>query len=210
MSKDHFYDGLFYHFFIDPLLWRVRRLVAERVEPGSSLLDVGCGTGRLLLALRDRCRRLAGVERSARMVRFARRRTKHLPHIRILEADAARLPEFPAGSFDYAVASMVFHETEESNRLPVLAEMARVARRLIVVDYEVPIKFTPSALLVGTIERLAGKGHHLNFLSFRKSGGIPALFARSGLRIDETLSFSVRTLRLAAARTGAPAVPGPR
>ena len=58
--QDNFYDGWLYHLFVDPVLRRVRRLVRDQVTAGSSLIDIGCGTGELLFSLADRCSELVG------------------------------------------------------------------------------------------------------------------------------------------------------
>ena len=138
--KDHFYEGWLYHFLVDPLLRRVHQLVRSQVKPGSTLIDIGCGTGELLFSLADLSSQLVGVETSKRMCSFANRqaRRRGFNNVQIFFGDGAKLDNFSAGSFDYAIASMVLHEMEASQRLPVLKEMKRLAPHLIVVDYRVP------------------------------------------------------------------------
>lgn len=52
--------------------------------------------------------------------------------VRFLRSDALRLP-FADGSFDYAVTSLFLHHLDDDTAVAALREMARVARRGIVV-----------------------------------------------------------------------------
>jgi len=154
--KDHFYEGWLYHFLVDPLLRRVRRLVRSQVKPGSTLIDIGCGTGELLFSLADVGAKLVGVETSKRMWSFAngQARRRGYNNVQILLGDGAKLQSFSAGFFDYALACMVLHEMDVGQRLPVLKEMRRLAPQVIVVDYRVP----PPANLATATCRFIGVG----------------------------------------------------
>ena len=66
---------------------------------------------------------------------------------------------------------MVLHEMGVSQRLPVLREMQRLARNLVLVDYRVPPPANLAAVICRIIERLAGNYHYRNYLSFTKDGG---------------------------------------
>jgi len=86
------------------------------------LLDVGCGTGANLLALRDRAVP-AGIDFSPEAVRWCRGRGLADTAV----ASAAALP-FPEGRFDVALSCDVLcHASLPDKRAP-LAEMARVLR----------------------------------------------------------------------------------
>ena len=51
----------------------------------------------------------------------------------LLRADGFRLP-FPDASFDFVTSSLVFHHFPEAAAAGLLAEMARVARRAVLVN----------------------------------------------------------------------------
>ncbi len=187
--KNHFYEGWLYHLFVDPALRRMRRMIGAQVEPGSTLIDIGCGTGELLFFLADMCSELVGIEASYRMWDYASKRVGAFSPVRILHGDGARLEDFSNGHFDYATACMVFHEMEESQRFPVLREMQRVARTLILVDYRVPPPTNIEASLCRLIERLAGKTHYGNYTSFARAGGLPFLMKAVDLTIQKEISF---------------------
>ncbi len=83
------------------------------------VLDVGCGTGRLVAALAERGVDAAGVDSSREMLAVARRK---LPGSTLLEGTAEELP-FPDGSFDRVVFHLVVHLVD---REAALAETFRV------------------------------------------------------------------------------------
>jgi ubiquinone/menaquinone biosynthesis C-methylase UbiE len=109
------------------------RLIAEDVARycrGGRILDVGMGTGRLLLVLRRSVpdAQLAGVDISPGMVSKARANVERAGSsgtIELREAAAAALP-FPDGAFDLAVSTGSIHHWKD----PVagLDEMYRVLR----------------------------------------------------------------------------------
>jgi SAM-dependent methyltransferase len=192
------YDGWLYHLAVDPALARARRLVRDQVRRGSALIDMGCGTGALLFSLADWCSGLAGVERSGRMWNYGRRRAEALGlnQIRFVRGDATRVDTFRDSSFDYASATMVFHETEREKRLPLLEEMRRLAPTLIIVDYRVPLPAGLSGVFIRLIERLAGRDHYRNFRSFVALGGLAPLLMKQGLSVEEEITLHGSSLHL--------------
>jgi len=76
----------------------VEELVASIIPPGRSVLEIGCGTGDVLAALRPS--HGVGVDFSERMV--ARARTKY-PQLKFVVGDADALPL--RGPFDFVVLS---------------------------------------------------------------------------------------------------------
>jgi len=88
---------------------RVRRylraeieFVLDRVEPGTRLLELGCGYGRALAPLLERAARVVGIDTSAASLRLARERVGREEGCDLVLADAGRLP-FADGSFDFVV-----------------------------------------------------------------------------------------------------------
>lgn len=196
--QDRFYEGWLYHLLIDPTLLRVRRLIRSQVKPGTTLIDFGCGTGELIFSLADRCSELVGVEASKRMWSYGswRVRNQGLNKARLIHGDGAQLESFPSGSFDYATACMVLHEMHGSQRLPVLREMQRLARTLILVDYRVPPPSNLEASICRLVERLAGRRHYDNFADFVRAGGLVPLLENLGLSIETEISVQKRCFHL--------------
>ena len=95
------------------------------------ILDVGCGSGPLLAALRDRGAIVTGIDKSAGMLELARRRLGDDADLLVAELGSP-LP-FPDDTFDDVTASLVLHYLEDWG--PALAELRRVLKpggRLIV------------------------------------------------------------------------------
>src|ERR1700676_1540496 len=102
-------------------------VIGEIVEPGSRVLDLGCGEGELLAWLLEHKRVLArGVEISPAQVRRAIGRG-----VSVYQGDIDEgLADYPDNAFDYVILSQTLQETRAP--LQVLKEMLRVGRRAIV------------------------------------------------------------------------------
>lgn len=108
--------------------YKLDLLAALRIEPGQTVLDVGCGPGTDLAALADATGpdgRVYGVDQDPKMVETARVRLADRPNVEIRPADAHRLP-FEAGSIDRARTDRVLMHVAEPGA--VLGEFYRVLR----------------------------------------------------------------------------------
>jgi methionine biosynthesis protein MetW len=102
-------------------------LVADMVEPGSRVLDIGCGDGALLALLRDR-RNVdgRGIELSREGVSDCM--AKGLP---VIQGDAdTDLAGYPDDAFDYVILSQTIQATRQPRT--VLENLLRIGRRAIV------------------------------------------------------------------------------
>ncbi len=102
-------------------------MIAEMVEPGSRVLDLGCGEGELLGWLRDHKRVDAqGVEIDSNKVRRAIGRG-----VSVYQSDIDEgLADYPEGAFDFVILSQTLQEMRYPLR--VLREMLRVGRHVII------------------------------------------------------------------------------
>jgi SAM-dependent methyltransferase len=95
-----------------------------RVEPGSRVLDVGCGTGTLSLALAKRGAQPVGVDASESYLDGARRLRAH-PDVAYEHGDARHL-RYSSASFDACVSTLAIDVIPEVGL--VATEMRRVTR----------------------------------------------------------------------------------
>ena len=102
-------------------------IISQIVEPGSKVLDLGCGGGELLAWLAENKNVDArGVEIDGSKVRQAIARG-----VSAYQGDIDQgLADYPDGVFDYVILSQTLQQTREP--LVVLREMLRVGRRAIV------------------------------------------------------------------------------
>jgi ubiquinone/menaquinone biosynthesis C-methylase UbiE len=109
---------------LDPIQRTVLQQAAEQVERPGAILDVGCGTGRLLKSARARFpgAKLVGVDAAIEMVKQARR-SDPSGTIQFQQATAEHLP-FPVASFDLVFSTMTFHHWQDQAQ--GAAEVARV------------------------------------------------------------------------------------
>jgi SAM-dependent methyltransferase len=108
-----------------PLL-AVELIAFAGIASGDSVLDLGCGTGSLALALTARAepREIIGVDIAAPYIDFAAARTAD-PRARFRVGDGGAL-DFPDGGFDRALSLLALNFMSRPAR--ALAEMRRVTR----------------------------------------------------------------------------------
>ena len=107
-----------------PIQRTVLQLAEEQVGPPAAILDVGCGTGKLLKSAKARFpgAKLVGVDAAIEMVKYAHA-SNPTGTIQFQQAMAEDLP-FPGVSFDLVFSTMTFHHWPNQSR--GAAEVARV------------------------------------------------------------------------------------
>lgn len=178
-----------YDLVVEPMQAGVRRVALEvvRPEPSWQVLDVGCGTGTGIAAYLEAGCSVSGVDVSEAMLEKARSRVGDRADLRLGDGDS--LP-FSEEQFDLVTTSMVLHEVPEGEREAFVVEMARVSKpegRLLITDFRFGSlrgwKGPAMRVVSQAIERVSG--HYSSYLSFRSSGGVPAVVESAGLVIDE-------------------------
>lgn len=118
----------------------IRRALGDEFERCATFLDVPCGTGRFAASLASAGKRFVGADLSHAMLGEARRAVDaesasaaERACFGLVQADAARLP-FADASFDVVLSIRFLFHVPRELRPAILAEMARVARRAVVVD----------------------------------------------------------------------------
>jgi len=107
-----------------PIQRTVLQLAAEQVGRPSAILDVGCGTGKLLKSAEARFpgAKLVGVDAAIEMVKYAQT-SNPTGTIQFQRATAEELP-FSNASFDLVLSTMTFHHWSDQTK--GIAEVARV------------------------------------------------------------------------------------
>jgi SAM-dependent methyltransferase len=100
-------------------------------KPGGRMLDIGCSTGRLCVALADRFDELVGIDLADRVVEAGRRLIRERfprlePKIRLITASADDPLPFPDRHFDVVIASAVIEHL--LSPFAIMDEIARVTR----------------------------------------------------------------------------------
>ena len=118
-------------------------IIAGAVPAATRVLDVGCGDGDLIAALRDKGVDARGLEIDAANVTAAIARGQS-----VVQGDANHdLADYPDDAFDYAILSQTLQTTERPDR--VIAELLRIAPRAFVSFPNFAHWRTRAALLVG-------------------------------------------------------------
>ncbi|GIH03478.1 hypothetical protein Rhe02_15450 [Rhizocola hellebori] len=124
---------------------RLYRQVADRVNEGSEVLEIGCGTGAVTSLLLARRCTVTGVDRSKQMLDVARRKLAPelgTGRLELHELNITGLDRVLAGrSFDFVVCCLVLSELSKAEERFALDEAYRLLRpggTLIVADEVAP------------------------------------------------------------------------
>jgi SAM-dependent methyltransferase len=184
-NKDHWYDGWFYDKIIAPNQDKLFGQIKNLIEPQSTIIDVGCGTGRLAFALTDNCKSVLGIDLSKRNINRAHLTLHKKPDNKISFKHSYLSDIISEGQahFDYAVLTYVIHEVNEDERINLLNEIASVSDKIIIGDYLAPRPKGFWGFISKTIEFIAGSEHYRNYKSYLANGGINHLASQAELKI---------------------------
>ncbi len=176
---------LIYRVIIDPLLSPVRDGVLGKITPGESVIDIACGNGTLALRIASVAKEVTAIDLDATMINYAtaKKNRLNITNTTFITADASSLSAYPDKHFETAVTTMAIHQFDPEVALKVIMEMKRVASRVIIADYNIPLPGSPSGFLAYGIEWLAGGDHFRNFRNFRAKGGLSHFTDLAGLTI---------------------------
>lgn len=184
-DKIHWYDGLFYDKLIAPNQDKLFKLIKNLIEPGTTVIDIGCGTGRLPFYLSMHCSKVIGIDFSSKNIKLAnlRKEKKQIRNVEFFHGDALKFQNPGNGKFDYAVITYVLHEMPPGERIKMLKKMKQLANKIIIGDYVIPVPDSFYGKLTRIVEFLAGKDHNTNFKDYVKRGGLYFLLEQSELTI---------------------------
>lgn len=115
----------------------------ERLSAGGSILEVGCGTGNLLVQIAKSfpAAHVVGIDIDADSIAMARKRIGDANLGDRVEARHGALADLSAGSFDAAVMVEVLHEIGQEIRPAVVKDTARALKAggwMVIVDETYP------------------------------------------------------------------------
>lgn len=153
-----------------------------------TVLDVGTGSGETLSRLCDWLRRrghetrVVGVDTHPEVLDVARTR---VPELLLARADVRALP-FADRAFDIVTATLVLHHLPDALQIDALREMARVARRAVLVAEleRARLHWLGARLLASTIWRSNPLTRHDGPVSVRRgytTAELDGMAARAGL-----------------------------
>ncbi len=115
-----------------------------QLGPGDQVLEVGCGTGTLSLAAKQKvgpAGKVDGIDMLPQMIELSRRKAVQASADVTFQLGSIDAIPFPANQFDAVLSSfMIFHMSEEVRRRGIL-EIQRVLKpqgRLLVLDVTPP------------------------------------------------------------------------
>ncbi|HET6874134.1 MAG TPA: class I SAM-dependent methyltransferase [Acidimicrobiales bacterium] len=186
---------LFDTFVVRGKVSEVRRQVLElaRISTGSSLLDVGCGTGSLAIAAARATSgsgRVVGIDPAPRQLDRARSKARRAGlDVDFQQGVIEDLP-FPDASFDVVTSTLMMHHLPAEQRQSGLAEIRRVLKpsgRLVVADFD--YADDPGADdSGGHTSKAAGSSPAKN--GYGGTAALPALLTESGFAIVQRAQVS--------------------
>ena len=147
----------------------IRRMTVKMAAaaPGEAVLDVGCGTGSLAIALKAQVGKsgeVTGIDASPEMIEQARRKAARAGADAGFEVALIEELPFPDASFDLVLSSFMLHHLPDGVKGKGLAEVRRVLKpggRFLAVDFG------------GTSQSVTG--HLLSIFGHTHGAGLDAL-----------------------------------
>jgi SAM-dependent methyltransferase len=188
-NKDHWYDGWFYDTIIAPNQDRMFNEIKKAIEPNSTVIDVGCGTGRFPFSVSDKVSKVVGVDLSKKNIDKAKQTLSKSPNEKI-SFHHSTLSDLISQNlhFDYAVMTYVIHEVNPDERINLLKEMASIADKIIIGDYLVPVNKGFWSVINEIVEFFAGSEHYNNFKDFVANRGLIGLANKANLKVHTELN----------------------
>ncbi len=196
-NKDHWYDGWFYDRIIAPNQDTMFGEIKKLINPNTSVVDVGCGTGRFSFSVSDKVKQVVAVDLSKKNIDTANKTLSKNPNSKI-SFHHTNLKNLIAQNlhFDYAVMTFVIHEVNPELRIKLLNELALIADKIIIGDYLVPVNKGFWSVLNEVVEYFAGREHYKNFKHFVANDGLYGLSQKSGLKIVTEIKNKPSTSQL--------------
>lgn len=124
-------------------LGRVRRRIPALRN--GTVLDFGCGVGRLSQALAGHFSSVTGIDISAHMLSLAARFNAHPDRVRYIHNTSDDLRVLPDGSFDFVYSMITLQHIRPGPALRYVREFVRVAAPEAAILFQIPDALPPAA-----------------------------------------------------------------
>src|SRR5262245_29797641 len=104
------------------------RRVAWFAHRDATVVDLGCGIGRVIKRLAPWCREVVGVDIAGEMLEQARTYLRGLPNVRLVRTDGASLAAPADASADLVYSLLVLIHVDKRTAFQYLREIRRVLR----------------------------------------------------------------------------------
>ncbi len=166
-----------------PFMRRVVELA--NVTGDERVLDVGCGTGSLLLEMisQNPCLDFVGMDPDQKTLQIAKSKFKWAEVGGRLVQGAAQELLFLTGSLDLVTSTLIFHHLPTRVKLLAIKEIHRVLRdggRFVLADFGKPKSVTTEVLI-----RLGSIFDGTENMKANLEGNLPVYLSESGFQVSE-------------------------
>jgi len=108
------------------------------VKNSDTILEIGCGVGRMGPVLAPICKKWIGTDVSENMIEYARNRLNNFNNIELIAVNGWDLAQIPDASVDLVYCTVVFMHLDEWDRFNYVCEAKRILKpggRLFIDNY---------------------------------------------------------------------------
>ena len=152
----------------DRALSPLREDILNKIKFGESIIDIGCGSGDLLLKASRKISYGIGIDIDVHMIRHAQHEKdkKRLNNLKFIHGDIIN-NSIP--SHDIATCTLLIHSVAEETAIKILTIMLKASKKVIVADFD-----TEQVGLFSIFTELDEliSGHYFNYRMYMKREGM--------------------------------------